>query len=367
MNILILFSQPWRVGGAETHVEALLKGLTGNKLFLAINEGSDLTRVKMLKENFPEVTLLTIQSRGMNLFRWQKDIAKLSALIKTEKIDIISAQQRTAGLWAYVLHRNSRIPYTVTMHDPWHRAMFKSIYAKTFPQMFAVSQNLADQLVREFDFAKEKIKVINNGIDFTAFAPKSKEECRKKIGFAQKDKIILHVSRLSKVKGAVSLAVIESMEAVLQEQPKTKLIIIGEGPLRADINEKISSFNQQFGDAISIYDFVDNLVDWYNAADILVGEGRVAIEALACLKPVVAIRNTNTFIGVICADNISYACDVNFDGKDKNVTPENIAQEIKTAFSLNLAESKEIADYIRGRLSIEKMTTDYLNIFKPME
>lgn len=26
MNILILFTQPWKTGGAETHVEALLKG-----------------------------------------------------------------------------------------------------------------------------------------------------------------------------------------------------------------------------------------------------------------------------------------------------------------------------------------------------
>ena len=36
MNILILFSQPWRVGGAETHVEALLKGLEEHKIFLAV-------------------------------------------------------------------------------------------------------------------------------------------------------------------------------------------------------------------------------------------------------------------------------------------------------------------------------------------
>lgn len=367
MNILILFSQPWRVGGAETHVEALLKGLTGNQLFLAINEGSDLMRLKKLKENFPEVTLLTIQSRGMNLFRWKKDIAKLSALIETEKIDIISAQQRTAGLWAYVLHKKSRVPYTVTMHDPWHRAMFKSIYAKKFPQMFAVSQNLADQLIRDFGFVKETIKVINNGIDFAAFAPKSKKECRKKLGIAEDDRLILHVSRLSKVKGAVSLAVIESMAAVLQDQPKAKLVIIGEGPLRNAIDEKIANFNRQNGDVISIHNFVDQLIDWYNAADILVGEGRVAIEALACLKPIVAIRNTNSFIGAIHADNISYACDVNFDGKDKNVTPENIAQEIKITFSLDLAESQEIADYIRDRLSIAKMTKDYLDIFRQMK
>ena len=33
MNILILFTQPWRIGGAETHVAALLKVCFPIKLF----------------------------------------------------------------------------------------------------------------------------------------------------------------------------------------------------------------------------------------------------------------------------------------------------------------------------------------------
>ena len=39
MNILILFSQPWRVGGAETHTEALIKGLVGHDVYLVVNHG----------------------------------------------------------------------------------------------------------------------------------------------------------------------------------------------------------------------------------------------------------------------------------------------------------------------------------------
>ena len=41
MNILILFTQPWRIGGAETHVAALLKRFVSHKIILAVNEGSD--------------------------------------------------------------------------------------------------------------------------------------------------------------------------------------------------------------------------------------------------------------------------------------------------------------------------------------
>jgi glycosyltransferase involved in cell wall biosynthesis len=367
LNILILFSQPWRVGGAETHVEALLKGLEGQNLFLAVNEGSNEDKLTQLKRKFPRLTIVMIQARGANLLRWKRDIAMLCDLIKQEHIDVISAQQRTAGIWAHLIRYHMRVPYTVTMHDPWHRAMFKSIYAKMFATVFVVSRNLAEKLIENFGFSKEQIVQINNGIDFHAFKPIPKEICRKKLGLAPEVKMILHVSRLSNVKGAVSLTVIESMKYVLETQTDAQLIIIGEGPMRNEINEKIAEFNQEYGDKIRIYDFVTNITDWYNATDILVGEGRVAMETLACLKPIVAIRNIHTFIGAIDTKNIAYACDVNFDGNDQNVTAEIMAGEIEKALQLEVNESEKIAEYIKERLSLRNMAKAYLDIFQGMK
>ncbi len=367
MNILILFSQPWRVGGAETHVEALLKGLEEHNLFLAVNEGSDEDKLAQLKQKFPGLTIVMIQARGANLLRWKRDIALLCDLIKREQIDVISAQQRTAGIWAHIIRYHMQVPYTVTMHDPWHRAMFKFIYGKMFSAVFVVSRNLADKLIEQFGFSKEQIVLINNGIDFHAFKPMQKETCREKLGLPPEGKIILHVSRLSNVKGAVSLTVIDSMKHVLKIQPDAKLIIIGEGPMRNEINEEIAAFNQKYGDIIKIYDFVANIADWYNATDILVGEGRVAMETLACLKPIVAIRNVQTFIGAIDTNNIAYACDVNFDGKDHNVTAENMAGQIEKALQLALRESEKISDYIKERLSLENMAKAYLDVFTKLK
>ena len=144
-------------------------------------------------------------------------------------------------------------------------------------------------------------------------------------------------------------------------------MIIAEGPMRNEINAKIATFNQRYGEKIKIYDFVTNISDWYNAADILVGEGRVAMEALACLKPIVAIRNVDTFIGAIDSSNIAYACDVNFDGKDQTVTAEHMAGEIDKAFQLETNETPKIAEYIKERLSLEKMATAYLAVWKQVK
>lgn len=363
MNILILFSQPWRVGGAETHVEALIKGFNGHKIFLAVNEGSNKDKLAKLIENYPNLRIVTIQARGINAWRWHSDIQTLAKLIHEENITVISAQQRTAGIWAYFLWRKTKVMYTVTMHDPWHRAKFKSIYPKIFPVIFAVSANLAANLHENFGFNRQQIKQINNGIDFSAFVPAPLAAAREKLNLAPKGKLILHVSRLSSTKGAVSLTLIESMALLLKDHSDAQLMIIGEGPLRAKIEQKIADFNKIHGNKIIIHDFVDDIINWYNACDILVGEGRVAMETLACHKPIVAIRNADRFIGTINKDNIADACDVNFDGSDQPVTTANMAAAITAALGQEYGETVQIANYIKGRLSIEKMTKAYLEAF----
>lgn len=367
MNLLILFSQPWRVGGAETHVEALIRGLSQYKIFLAVNEGSNEQKLKKLCDSQENLKVIKIQSRGINIFRWRKDIQKLSKLVETEKISVISAQQRTAGIWARLIYKKTRVPYIVTMHDPWHRAKFKSIYAKIFPTVVAVSKNLAMKLRADFGFKNEQIRTIHNGIDFEEFLPQNKVHAKMKLGLSSDEKIILHVSRLSRIKGSVSLEIIKSMTRILQLEPQARLVIIGEGPLRKKVEQAAAQFNINQKNVIIVHDFVNNIQDWYNAADVLVGEGRVAIETIACNRPVVAIRNAKYFIGAIRAKNIEYACGVNFDGNDVQVTADNLALAVEEAFTVNEKECLIIADYIKKHLSIEEMTQKYILAFQEIK
>lgn len=363
MNILILFTQPWRTGGAETHVEALIKGLFPHKIYLAINEGSDETKLKQLQEKNPTLKIIQIQSRGANILKWHHSLKLLQKLIIDEKINIISAQQRTAGLWAWRLSKVTNIKYTVTMHDPWHRAKFKKLYSKIFPQMIVVSSNLADILKEKYGFAENSIAIINNGVDFSLFKPINKFIARRQLSINDTNKMILHVSRMSNVKGAVSLVIIKALECLASVGIFYNLTIIGEGPLRHKIEEKANLFNQKYGNYITIKNFVKDISLWYNATDILIGEGRVAIETLACEKPVIAIRNTKNFIGLITDKNIEYACKINFDGKDKQVTKYNMAEEIENAFKINETAVHITANYVRKNLTIAQMAQSYIDIF----
>ncbi|MBB5335926.1 glycosyltransferase [Pectinatus brassicae] len=366
MNILILFTQPWRTGGAETHVEALIKGLAKHNIILAVNTNSDTKKLQALSKHHPNIRIVTIQSRGINFFSWYRSFIYLKNLLNTQKIDIIACQQRTAGIWAYLLSKNSNIQYTITMHDPWHRAKLKKLYPRIFPQMIAVSKNLALILEKEYHFKQEHIEVINNGIDFSSFYPHEQSSARQQLGLPLQKKLILHVSRMSNVKGAVSLLIIDTMHYLAKKGQFYNTVLIGEGPLRSQIENKVNEFNAQYGQWLSVKNFVTDISTWYNASDILIGEGRVAIECLACQKPVIAIRNIQSFIGLITKQNIGYACDVNFDGHDKPATMYSLSDEINNAFSLPSSDSEFIAQYIKKELNIDKMTEIYLNIFTKM-
>jgi glycosyltransferase involved in cell wall biosynthesis len=363
LNILILFSQPWRVGGAETHVEALIKGLSSHKIILAVNQGSDKDKLEKVRQDFSNVELVEIQARGINVFQWIMDLYKLAGIIKNNHIEIVSAQQRTAGIWAYLLYKFTGTPFVVTMHDPWHRAFIKKGYAKIFSKMIVVSKNLTNILVDKFGFKENQIYFINNGIDFTKFVPQDKSKVRNMLRISPNAKIILHVSRLSSIKGAVSLVLIDSLEHILHQEEEVKLIIIGEGPLREELNQKAKIWNERYKNSIEVKDFTDDISYWYNAADVIVGEGRVAIEAIACEKPIVAIRNREQFFGAVTVENIADAVEVNFDGKQFSVTPEVLAAEIEKAFQVSPEQRGEIAQFIHGLLSIREMGEKYYTVF----
>lgn len=363
MNILILFSQPWRVGGAETHVEALIKALSEHTIILAVNRGSNAEKLQKIRQEFSNVEIVEVQARGINVFQWIMDLYKLAGIIKDKKIEVVSAQQRTAGIWAYFLNKFIGTPFVVTMHDPWHRAFIKKSYANMFSQMIVVSKNLTEILVSQFGFQHNQINFINNGIDFAKFVPQDQKKARNRLGLSQDSKMILHVSRLSSIKGAVSLVLIDSMEHVLQQDPDVKLIIIGEGPLREELNRKAEKWNEKYKNSIQIKDFTDDISCWYNAADVVVGEGRVAIEAIACERPIVAIRNGEHFLGAVTVENIADAVEVNFDGKQFSVTPKALAAEIGKALQVSFSQKREIAQFIGELLSIRQMGEKYYSVF----
>lgn len=132
----------------------------------------------------------------------------------------------------------------------------------------------------------EKIEVIHNGIDTDLFVP-AKESCFDK-------KRLLWVGRYAKGKGLDYL--IDAFSILKATHPEVTLTLVGEGPEKDHINQKIIDLNLQ--NSIIMKNFVPNseIVSMYQNSSVFVlpsleeGVPRTILEAMSCGIPVVCSR-----------------------------------------------------------------------------
>lgn len=158
--------------------------------------------------------------------------------------------------------------------------------------LVAVSNSLRDIMIAG-GAATEKVSVISNGIDPERFYLKEKAGSRTKLGFQDGVKNILTVCSLVELKGVHLL--IEALSLVKKSYAQPfKLFVVGSGPEEARLRSLIDQFELQ--NQVQFIGKIPNeeLVDWYNAADLFfLGSSRegwpnVVCESLACGTPVVA-------------------------------------------------------------------------------
>jgi glycosyltransferase involved in cell wall biosynthesis len=131
---------------------------------------------------------------------------------------------------------------------------------------------------------RDRCRVIPYGIPLEAVQRNEEEvaEIRRRFG----DRLVVSVGRLVYYKGFEYL--VEAMRSV-----RGHLVIIGDGPLRRPLEERIRALGLQ--DRVTLIGRVDDLVSYYHAADVFAlasvarseAFGIVQLEAMACGKPVV--------------------------------------------------------------------------------
>jgi len=148
---------------------------------------------------------------------------------------------------------------------------------------------------------KERIIAIPYGLNLEEInVLYTKEECRTKLSLSTDDKIILFVGGLINYKSPNLL--IESLPLVIEKIPEAKLVLVGDGPMRQElerlaeklsISDKVKFAGTVVGDLRALY---------YNAADVFAfpstgrteSFGIVLLEAAAARLPIV-VSSLNAF------------------------------------------------------------------------
>ena len=183
-----------------------------------------------------------------------------------------------------------------------------------------ISNYSLEKMKQFYKVDETKIRIVPNGVDTEKFQPLEGREGVKRMFGLGDEPCVLFVGSLIPRKGLSFL--VESARKIVKEKSDTKFLIVGEGPLRKQLDNSLKKANLSGN-----FKFLGNLKDdalqaVYNCADVFAlpsiqeGQGIVLLEAQACGKPVVAfniggvneaVRNGETGLLVKLGDTEQFA------------------------------------------------------------
>ncbi|AKB33797.1 glycosyltransferase (group I) [Methanosarcina siciliae C2J] len=110
-------------------------------------------------------------------------------------------------------------------------------YYSNASRIIVVTEGIKKAIIKNYCIPEEKIEVIGNGVNTDIFRPlNNTSNLKKKYGFDEKN-VVIFVGILVEWQGLKYL--VEAAPAVLEEKPDTVYLIIGDGPLKNEIVQKV--------------------------------------------------------------------------------------------------------------------------------
>ena len=227
-------------------------------------------------------------------------------LIRQDRPAIVHTHSSKAGLLGRLAAWMAKVP--IIIHTP-HGHVFYGHFGKISSNVFlsvervmdritditvALTQEERDDYIRLNVSHAQKLRRVHSGVDIDRFQNLSTDTraIRKSFGYSSVDKVVAMIGWLLPIKGPdIFLAAIEE---VWDKHPETKLLFVGYGDMEAGLRQRLAQTGKT--DQAHFAGWRDDIPEILQAIDILVmpsrneGMGRVAVEAMAAGKPVIASR-----------------------------------------------------------------------------
>lgn len=321
MNILMALSQ-LEVTGAEVYATTVGNELTrrGHNVFYV----SDT----LTKPTLGPVFTLRFNKRSILRRFWH--VFYLIYLIKKHHIQLVHAHSRASGWSSYVACKLTGTPMITTVHgrQPVH-ASRKAFHALGY-RAVAVCEDIAHQIVDNLGVDPAIVQVLRNGIETDKFQPVPAPDNAKPV--------IAIIGRLSGPKGELCYRLLD--EVLDLDACKVRIVS----------GTKVPERFARFEDRAEFVGYVDDVPVLLAGCDLVIGAGRVAMEALLCGRPAFAIGEAKA-IGLVTERNLDEALASNFG----DIGPQDLAIDfaaLKAQIAPALA-SGTVSDTIRQRIQDE--------------
>lgn len=293
------------VGGMQTHLLDLIRGIKNGQFEVVVVAPPN----PRLRERLVELSVRLVELDIDDKVKPYKDfrtVLSLKKILREVKPDIFHIHGNKSALVGRFAARLSGLSMVtiVTVHNflvYQEKGLLKRILASWAERVLArwtdliiaVSEGLKQSLVSVEGIPAGKIVVIPNGISLKENKDyKVDEGLKKSLGIGEGDTIVGTIGRLVWWKGHKVL--IEAASLLLEKYPKLKVIIVGDGPFREELEQKIKQLKLE--ERIKLLGFVDDIGPYLSLFDVFTLPslkepfGIVLLEAMAAKKPIIATR-----------------------------------------------------------------------------
>ena len=237
-----------------------------------------------------------------NPFVMQRNVSRLAAIIREFNVDILHARSRAPAWSAYFAAKKTGAHFVTTFHAAYNRGgFFKNAYNAIMTKgerIIAISDFIADHIRTHYDVAPEKIITIPRGVDCRKFNPAAIHAERiidmaRSWGLPDGVPVIMLPGRLTRLKGHTTF--IEALARIKDREFLALLVGSTEGreAYCAELNKLVVSHGLE--GRVQIKGHCDDMAVALMLSDVVVsatsvpeGFGRIAVEAQAMGRPVIA-------------------------------------------------------------------------------
>ena len=266
-----------------------------------------------------------------------------------------------------------KIPIILTIHGIYYSKEILNNFLSYIDKIIFVSENSKkyyNDVIKELPL--NNYIVIPNGIENPKDILIEKNILKNSLNLPKDSKIILYCSRLSINKSNLAKLFLESFNKIVSENRNTFAVIMGHGNYAKYINDLVYKINSELKEnKIFILGNRFNTLNYYNDSDLIIGTGRVALEAMSIGKAVISF-GSNGIVNIVNNDTIQPMINSNFG--DHSISSQQLNDKLiikKLSASTNLLinsneKLKELGDfnklYVKKFLSLDKLSEFYIKI-----
>ena len=228
-------------------------------------------------------------SRGKSIGKYYKD---WNNFLKENAKNYSAIHMHVSSLTTIlplVIAKKYKIKYRIIhAHNTYQKGKLHEILSKinkTRIKKYATRLLACSSEAGNYVFGNNNYEKINNGIDLEKyqFNKEKRNEMRKRLGVEEKDTVYINIARLTEEKNQSYL--IDVFKQISLKEKNSKLLIVGKGHLKEDLEEKIKKENLE--KKITLFNGRNDIPNLLQAADVFIlpslyeGLPVVAIEAQA--------------------------------------------------------------------------------------